>query len=130
MKKITLMIALLFIWGASFSQNFNKVYSSVYSSYEYGTWVTKQTYYPKDMYLTIDGYDIRINNNDESHYKTYGSSQKTTYSTHDCFTWSCIDKKGVSCIFMMKKFYESGTYILSFVYLKQGDMYEYVIENQ
>jgi hypothetical protein len=128
MKKLKLTIALILIWFASFSQDFNKVYSSVYSTYEYGSWVTKETYYPKDMYLTINKYDIRINNNEESHFKTYGDPQKNYYSTHECFTWNCIDKKGLDCKFMIKRFYENNTFIMSFLYLKENAMFEYVIE--
>lgn len=128
MKKITLMIALLLLWGASFSQKFNKVYRSIYSTYDYGEWVTKDSRYPQSMYITLDGSDIMINNDAESHYKTYGNSSKSTFESHECYTWNCIDRKGISCLFMMKRFYESGTYVFCFVY--RGYMFEYVIENE
>ena len=124
------MIALLLIWSASFSQSFNKVTTSMFAKYINSQWVTKLTEYPQQMYIVLNDFDITINNEDESHYRIYGSSQKNTYPTHEVYTWNCLDKKGVACLFMMKYFYDTQSYVFSFLYSRKNEMYEYYIEKE
>lgn len=129
MKKIKLIIVLLLICSVSIAQKFNKVYKSTLLHYENNDWVEVMKKYPQDMYIVFDGKDIRINNTDESHYITIGEYKKNEYKTHTCYTWECMDRKGISCNFMMKSF-EDGSWIFCFVYPREHKMFEYQIEKE
>lgn len=131
MKKIKLLLLFLVISLVGFSQNFNKVYKSTCLKYSYQQqkWNDVMAKYPENMYITINGNDIKINNESQSHFKTYGVPEKSTYETHLAYSWDCLDKEGNSCTFIMKKF-NSGDLVLSFLYSSEKIMFEYIIENE
>jgi hypothetical protein len=118
---------MLWVCASAHSQTFNKVYRSVLSYYQNGSWVQQTSEYPQNMYVIINGDDIRINNVDQSHYITFGNPQKDAYESHTCYTWDCMDKKGESCLFMMKQF-KNSQFVFTFVYMQDKTMFEYVIE--
>lgn len=127
MKKYLLLISIM-LSGVCYSQNFNKVNISILLHWNNTEWVEVVRKYPEDMYIILNDKDIVINNANESHYKIISSSpEKKTYSTHTCYTWACIDKKGISCKFIMKIF-NDGTWIFCFLYDSYNQMYEYIIE--
>jgi hypothetical protein len=130
MKKLTLILVFLFASILTIAQDFNKVYKSSFSQYRNDHWevVDKFTQYPDNMYITLNGNDIRINNKGESHFKTYGDVKIDYYDTHTCYSWDCLDKEGYSCLFLIKKFTETGNMIMSFAYFKENMLFEYVID--
>lgn len=94
MKKIILLLVFAITSVISYSQNFNKVYRASYIKYEGGRWVDDVTRYPENMFLILDGSEVKITNESESKYITYGNPKITKYETHNCSTWSAYDQKG------------------------------------
>lgn len=128
MKKTLLIIIALFTISASYSQTHNKVYKAVYIKYINGEWVDDIVRYPQDLYVTINGSKIKINNQRKDSYVTYGNYEKSTFSTHDCYSWSCLDKDGNDCVFMMKKPTDDDAITIDIFYPKKGYGYEYITE--
>ena len=125
MRYLLLVISIL-LTNIAFSQNFNKVYKSSYLIYEYGKWQTQQSLYPEGLYIILDGNEIKITNNKESKYITYGIPEKTKTDEYEYSIWNAYDKEGNSCSFIMKKFYNSDGFIMSFVYKYYA--FEYITE--
>jgi hypothetical protein len=130
MKKIKLVLLSILICSIAFSQNFNHIYKSVYSEFNGYEWVTKSSAFPTDMYLVLNGNDISINNNDNSKFKTYGSSTKDEYDTHTCYSWRCVDKDGRDCMFLMKRYKSPVFFVMSFVYSDKRQMFDYIMYNE
>jgi len=128
MKKVLLIITLFFIISVSYSQSYNKVYKAIYIRYVNGKWVDEIVKYPEGLYITINGSKIKINNQRNDSYLTYGDYEKTTFSTHESYTWSCLDKDGEDCFFMMKKLVDYNSTIIDIYYPKKGYGYEYITE--
>lgn len=129
MKSIKLLLLCLAISCLSYAQNFNHIYKSIYSEHNGYEWVEITSAYPNDMYLILNGSDISINNDDKSKFKTYGSSRTSNYETHICYSWNCVDKDGRQCVFIMKRFISSNTWVMSFVYSDTKQMFEYIMYN-
>lgn len=125
MKKYLLIISLL-LSGVCYSQNFNKVYCATPYYYQYGEWVKGKTNYPERMFVIIDGYNIKITNEAESRYITYGNPTKNTTSEYESYTWDCYDKDGSQCIFIMKKYYGYERTVMTFMIDKLA--LEYIVE--
>lgn len=129
MKKAKLLFISILFYSIAFSQEFYKIERASLFLYVDEAWKNVATEYPANMFLNINGSDIRFNNDDKSHYKTYGNSEKTTYQTHTCYSWNCMDKEGKDCTFLIKKF-KDGTKIVCFLYSFDRKLYEYTIENE
>jgi len=128
MKKTILVIAFLTIATFGYSQSFSKVYKSIYIEYINGSWVERLSKYPDDMYVMFNKNEISINNESEAKYYTYGNSQKQYFYDHTTYTWNAFDKRGNSCVIMMKTSPTSPTTNLEVLYLKYNYGYEYIME--
>jgi hypothetical protein len=126
MKKIILLIALTLIATFTFAQSYNKVYKATYIQYINGRWVDGEYNYPDNMYIILNKNNIRITNNKNASYITYGSSTKKYYDGFECSSWDCYDVDGKSLTFIMKYFYEKKLWVMMFVYNGYG--YEYITE--
>jgi hypothetical protein len=129
MKKLFALLITLSIATYCHAQKFYKVYKATYMEYTNHEWVDVRTNYPEKMYVIMDGYNIKITNEYESKYITYGDGETTTYPTHQTFSWSCYDANGNNCDFMIKKFNEGSTYVY-ITYLSKGYAFEYQIDNK
>ena len=125
MKKYLLLISLM-LSGVCYSQSFNKVYCATPYYYQYGEWVKGEANYPERMYVIIDGSNIKVTNQAESKYVTYGSPTKTTKSDYESYTWDAYDKDGTQCLFIMKKYYQYERSIMTFMVDKFA--IEYIVE--
>lgn len=127
MKKITLLLITLLITITIYSQSFDRVIQATKSEYINGNWKTIATNKPVDMFVIIKDWDITIGTRK---FKTYDEQEKTTYTTHVCYSWKCIDSEGNKCIFLMKKFNPdiSDHMLYSILYYENGIMFEYETE--
>ena len=114
MKKYLLLISIL-LSGVCYSQNFNKVYSATPYYYRYGEWVKGEVNYPERMFVILDGNNIKITNQAESKYVTYGNPTKSSTSEYTSATWDCYDKEGNQCVFIMKKYYQYERMVMTFI---------------
>jgi hypothetical protein len=93
MKKLLLLL-LVFLSSITYAQKFNKVYRASLIVYENETWVTKQNVYPKSIMVITNGSSVKITNEYESSYMTYGVMEKKSYDTYECYSWDAFDKNG------------------------------------
>ena len=100
MKKITLIVVSLLLTLFSYSQAINRVVKSTKSEWTNNEWKTIAQDYPKDLFIVTKDWEIKIG---EYKFKTYDTPEKTTYESHVCYTWKCINGNGDKCFFMMKK---------------------------
>ena len=128
MKKLLLVVTLLLVTTFCYSQSFNKVYKATYIKYINGRWVDGESTYPESMFIIMEGSEIKITNESESKFITYGDYQKTSYNDFVCYSWNCYDKKGNDCTFMMKKPYEGKRMVLMFIYSSLNVGLEYITE--
>ena len=124
MKKVTLMVVGLLLTLFSYSQDFNRVVNVTKSKWNGDEWKVISSNKPDDMFVIIDEWNITIGS---YKFRTYDDPEKTTYESHVCYTWKCVDKDGDKCIFMMKKFKpEVSTHMLyGILYPENLVMYEY-----
>jgi hypothetical protein len=127
MKKLSLIVVGLLATLFSYSQDFSRVVKSTKSEFKDDKWNVVDTQYPKDMFIIMKDWDIKIGT---FKLKTYDEPEKTTYEVHTTYSWKCIDENGDKCIFMMKKFKpEVTTHILiGVIYEQYLLMYEYETE--
>lgn len=130
MKKTILSIFLFTFFLNSYSQDFYRVKESSYSQYEHGEWVEKKVSYPEEMYAIFDGKKIKITNNDESFFITYGQPEYNSYAKHRTSTWKAYDKKGENCSVIFKFPYDksSNNIVLMIVYGDDRILFEYIID--
>lgn len=125
MKKVFLLLVCALFALTSFSQEFIKVERMTtleYSDYKQ-TWLEKETTYPTSIYVMIKGSEVIITSAYEQRIYTYGSPEKTTYSTHTVYTWKALDKDGTRLSFMIKIF-NNGSIIYMFIYKGMGVEYQ------
>jgi hypothetical protein len=124
MKKTMLIVVSLLLTLFSYSQDFNRVVNVTKSEWNGDEWKVISSNKPDDMFVIIDEWNITIGS---YKFRTYDTPEKTTYDTHVCYTWKCVDKDGDKCIFMMKKFKpEVSTHMLyGILYPENMVMYEY-----
>ena len=120
------MVVSLLLTLLSYSQDFSKVIKASKSEWNGTEWKTTATDYPTDMFVIMKDWDITIGT---YKFKTYDDYEKTTYESHICLTWKCVNGNGEKCFFMMKKFKPEVTShsMYSIVY-PTGVMYEYETE--
>jgi hypothetical protein len=124
MKKITMILVALMLTITGFSQSVNKVSKAQYLVYEGGTWITKTSKRPSNMFVILDKDNVSITNEARSRYVTYGEPEKVTYETFVCYTWSCVDSKGKDCSFLLKNFPDNSS-IMIISYAAEGYAFEY-----
>jgi hypothetical protein len=124
MKKTMLIVVSLLLTLFSYSQDFNRVVNVTKSKWNGDEWKVITSNKPDDMFVIIDEWNITIGT---YKFRTYDDPEKTTYESHVCYTWKCVDKDGDKCIFMMKKFkHEVSTHMLyGILYPENMVMYEY-----
>lgn len=126
MKKYILTISLMLSAVFCYSQDFNKVYRATVYFYRYGEWVKGESNYPERMYVILDGYNIKITNESESRYVTYGNPSKNKTSEYEANTWNAYDKKGDQCLFIIKKYYAYERLEMTILY--EGIALEYIVD--
>lgn len=124
MKKVSLIVVSLLLTLFSYSQDFNRVVNVTKSEWIGDAWKVVSSNKPDEMFVIINEWDITIGT---YKFRTYDTPEKTTYESHVCYTWKCVDKDGDKCIFMMKKFKpEVSTHMLyGILYPENLVMYEY-----
>jgi hypothetical protein len=124
MKKVSLIVVSLLLTLFSYSQDFNRVVNVTKSEWIGDSWKVVSSNKPDEMFVIINEWDITIGT---YKFRTYDTPEKTTYESHVCYTWKCVDKDGDKCIFMMKKFKpEVSTHMLyGILYPENLIMYEY-----
>ena len=121
-----LIVVSLLISISSYCQSFERVVVATKSIWYNDEWKTISTEYPKDMFVIIKDWDITIGT---YKFRTFDNSEKTTYPTHVCYSWKCVNGDGIKCIFMMKKFNpDVSTHMLYSIVYDTGVMYEYETE--
>lgn len=127
MKKLSLIVVCLLLTLLGFSQDFSRVLKITKSEWKNDNWSVVDTQYPKDLFIIMKDWDIKIGT---FKLKTYDEPEKTTYEVHTVYSWKCIDENGEKCTFMMKKFKpEVTTHILiGLVYEQYLTMVEYETE--
>lgn len=126
MKKLSLIVVSLLLTIFSYAQDFNKVLVASKSEWNGTEWKVISSSNPTDMFVIMKDWDITIGT---YKFKTYDDPQKTTYESHVCYTWKCVNGDGVKCAFMMKKFRpEVSTHMLYAILYDTGVMYEYECE--
>ena len=117
MKKYLLLISLM-LSGVCYSQSFNKVYMATPYFYRYGEWVKGETNYPERMYIILEGSIVKITNEDDSKYVTYGNPTKNTTKDYTSQSWDAYDKDGKQCLFVMKNYFSYERMIMNVIYDK------------
>jgi len=126
MKKVTLIVVSLLLTLFSYSQDFNRVIVASKSEWNGTEWKTISSSKPTDMFVIMKDWDITIGT---YKFKTYDDPEKTTYESHVCYTWKCVNGNGDKCVFMMKKFKpEVSSHMLYSILYDTGVMYEYECE--
>jgi len=126
MKKLSLIVVSLLLTLFSYSQDFNRVITASKSEWNGVEWKTLSSSNPTDMFVIMKDWDITIGT---YKFKTYDNPEKTTYESHVCYTWKCVNGNGEKCTFMMKKFKpEVSTHMLYAIVYDTGVMYEYECE--
>jgi hypothetical protein len=127
MKKVTLIVVSLLLTLFSYSQSFSKVLVASKSEWNGNEWKTVSSSRPADMFVIMKDWDITIGT---YKFKTYDDPEKTTYESHVCYTWKCVNGNGDKCVFMMKKFKpEVSSHMLYSIVYDTGVMYDYECEN-
>ena len=119
MKKLILIISIIFVSTFCHAQTWEKVYSMNFIKYQNGAWVDDKSHEPENTFIMLNGSEVIIKSHEINRYMTYGNNEKTKYDTHIAYTWKCIDKEGDECLFVMKRF-NNGTTIYMIVYKTFG----------
>lgn len=127
MKKVTLIVVSLLFTLFSYSQEINRVVKSSKSQWDGIEWKTITTDYPKELFIVMKDWEIKIG---DYKFKTYDTYRKDIFETHVCYTWKCVNGNGDKCTFMMKKFNpEITSHLMYCIVYDTGVMYEYEVEN-
>ena len=127
------MIAIV-ISMASFSQaSFYKVISVTYSQYIDNEWIDQVTKKSEsnNIFMIFNGSSIKVTNENESSFATYGDATDQDYTGHTTAIWTAYDKNGNDCYIMIKK-WKSNTKIISVaaIYPSKNELFEYIVENK
>ena len=127
MKQIKLLLIGLLLSISSFAQQFYKVLDASYATYtdDYG-WKTQSTNIPKHIFAIFNDRTIKITNEDESLFVTYGEPLIKTYSTHTATIWDAYDKQGRDCTVMIRS--SNTSCVLSIIYNRVSFDYTLKIE--
>ena len=123
MKKACLLILAFILSNFAYSQYFNKVLKCSILYYQYDDWNESQQNYPDNMYVIIDKFNIKITNEAEAKYKTYGTPKSKKIGNMQTMTWDAYDKNGKSCLFIMKSFDDSDMIVCTILYNGYGFQY-------
>ena len=94
MKKITILIIAEFIVITSANiQTMDKVNKTVFWVYDKGEWVVNKRNYLENIYVVRIENDIRISNETDSRYITYGDSRKEKTDRYESDKWDAKIKK-------------------------------------
>ena len=129
MKKLLLLL-LVFISTTTYAQKFSKVYRASLLVYENDSWITKQNVYPKSIMVITKGNSVKITNEAESSYMTYGEMEKKSYETFECYSWDAYDKDGKQCEIIIKDFYKEKIKVFMVMYYNDSVGFEYEIEQE
>ena len=120
MKKLILIISIIFVSTFCHAQEWDKVYMVNFIEYNDGSWVDGDSHYPENYFIKLNGSEVIVKAKDISRYMTYGTSNEAKYDTHVAYSWKAIDDKGDNCTFIMKKFFKDGTKIYMITYKTAG----------
>jgi hypothetical protein len=126
MKKLTLIAFALFLFNAVNAQTFNKVIKATAYKYQNDEWVEIESSSPERMFIIIEGYNIKITNQEQASIITYGDADTKKTSEYQSSTWDAYDKDGKQCLFTIKKYYAYERFIISIMYSKY--LIEYIVE--
>lgn len=131
MKKVISLtiIASLFVM-TSFSQTFDKVRKALYYTYEKEQWVAGTPTYPERMFIIIKGNDIKITNQSNSRYITYGDNRKENTKDYDSDTWDAYDQDGSTCTVMITKYFDAPGYSVFIMYADKNIAIQYITEEK
>jgi len=129
MKKL-LLVLLVSLSTITYAQKFRKVYRASLLVYENEAWVTKQNVYPKSIMVITNGNSIKITNENESSYMTYGEMEKKSYENFECYSWDAYDKDGKQCEVIIKYFEKEKIKVFMVMYYKDSIGFEYEIEQE
>ena len=134
MKKLTLLMIAIVMSLASFSQaSFYLVKSVTYSQYINDEWVEQITKKSEsnNVFMIFNGSSIKITNENESSFETYGDFTDKNYPSHTAKIWSAYDKNGNDCYIMIKKWKDNTEAIsVSAIYPSKSELFEYIVENK
>ena len=134
MKKLTLLMIAIVMSLASFSQaSFYLVKSVTYSQYINDEWVEQITKKSEsnNVFMIFNGSSIKITNENESSFETYGDFTDKNYPSHNAKIWSAYDKNGNDCYIMIKKWKDNTEAIsVSAIYPSKSELFEYIVENK
>ncbi len=127
MKKVSMLLIGLVMTLFSYSQDFNRVVRATKSEWNGNEWKTTDAAVPADMFIIIKDWEITVGT---YKFRTYGYPEKNIYENHITYTWSCVNREGKKCYFMMKKFKpEVTSHMLYSIVYESGVMYEYETTN-
>jgi len=132
MKKATLLIAMIFTISLAYSQSFFKITRVnvlEYNTYDH-KWDTKNTNDPDNMMVIINGAKIKVTDNANSAYMTYGQEEKKIYTDHKATIWSAYDEKGRDCSVIITQYDGYKRFYLTVLYYASDRGYEYICEPQ
>lgn len=129
MKKLLLLL-LVSISTITYAQKFSKVYRASLLIYENNEWVTKKNIYPKSIMIITNGNSVKITNENESSYMTYGEMEKKSYETFECYSWDAYDKEGKQCEIIIKDFEKEKIKVFMVMYYKDSLGFEYEMEQE
>lgn len=128
MKKLFLGFALTLIATLSHAQSFSRVIKASSIQYQNGSWVTTQTNYPESMFFIFNGSEVKITNESQSRFVTYGDPTRDYKGSCSSTTWKAYDKDGDRCSFMMFKCDDSRNMLITILYSRLDIGIEYVVE--
>lgn len=128
MKKAVLLVLITLTSIIGYSQKFEKVYRASVIKYDGSKWNSEKDVYPKNIFVITNGWEIKITNEAESKYITYGDVEKIKYEEFDCYSWDAYDKDGKVCQVIIKDFYKTKIQLMMFMYYSDSIGFEYEIE--
>lgn len=114
--KSKILVALLFVTTIGFSQNFHKVYKANAYSYTNGDWSIIESNYPERVFVILDKSEIKVTNQSESRYVTYGDANTLKKSEYEQTSWNAYDKDGKSCKIVLKLYYGYDRFSMDVIY--------------
>jgi hypothetical protein len=102
MKKIITTLLAIFFCLNVFSQDIYKVIRCGVEEYINSTWVEKRFSEPDNMFVVVNGTNIKFTNQAETSLFTYGQKRERYFTNHKTLSWDAYDNKGSSLVFMMK----------------------------
>jgi hypothetical protein len=76
------------------------------------------------------GKSVKITNEDESSYMTYGDMEKKSYENFECYSWWAYDKNGKQCEIIIKDFEKEKIKLFMVMYYNDSIGFEYEIEQE